>query len=295
MQIWLRALRVRQWNKQALIILPLIALGDQVQILDIGRLLVIAFAFSLVASAIYMFNDLQDLEADRLDTVKSKRPLAAGEISEKKCRIIGLVLLLTAFLIIFQMGGQNRQQVLTLVCVYLASNFLYSRFNLKKIHIIGLTMVGSGFAIRFSIGTFVLDLPFSAWATVLILQLALFMLSGKRFQTVLRGSLSSYSPSETQDSGSQFWLLSMVTFAAFFAATYSAFISDPEVSAVWGKEALIFSTLPLGLGMVRFIEIVKHPDKYLEADVTDSVTRDYLLLFLVIIFSFILFLGRTSV
>lgn len=290
MKIWVSAIRVRQWNKQALIILPFIALGDEVQVLDLGRLIVIAIAFSFVASSIYIFNDLQDLVADKLDVVKSKRPFAAGVISTKKGKFVGVILLSTGFLVMFQVVGQNRPQVITLLGLYLLSNLLYSRFNLKKIRILGLMTVGLGFAIRFSIGTFVLDLEFSTWAFVLILQLTMFMLSGKRFQSALRGT-----PPHVQESGLQFWLLSMVIFAAFFAATYSGFITDPEVVAVWGKEALIISTLPLGLGLVRFVELVNHPEKYLETDATESMTKDYLLLFLVTVFAAILFIGRLSV
>ena len=290
MKVWLSAIRVRQWNKQALIILPFIALGDEVQVLDLGRLIVIAIAFSLVASSIYIFNDIQDLAADKLDAIKSKRPFAAGAISTQKGKFVGVILLITGFLVMFQIVGQNKQQVLALFSIYFLSNLLYSRFNLKEIRIVGLMIVGLGFAIRFSIGTFVLDLEFSTWAFVLILQLTMFMLSGKRFQTALRNSST-----HTQEAGQQFWLLSMVIFAAFFAATYSGFITDPEVVAVWGKEALIISTLPLGLGLVRFVELVNHPEKYLESDATESMTKDYLLLFLVAVFAAILFVGRINV
>jgi 4-hydroxybenzoate polyprenyltransferase len=290
MKIWLSAIRVHQWNKQALIVLPLIALGDEVQVLDLGRLIVIAIAFSFVASSIYIFNDLQDLDADKLDIVKSKRAFAAGLINPKIGKLVGVVLLFTGFLTMSQVIGQNRPQVLVLFSIYLLSNLLYSRFNLKKIRILGLMIVGLGFSIRFSIGTFVLDLEFSTWAFVLILQLTMFMLSGKRFQTALRNSSL-----HAQESGQQFWLLSMVIFAAFFAATYSGFITDPGVVAVWGKEALIISTLPLGLGLVRFVELVNHPGKYLETDATESMTKDYLLLFLVAVFAAILFVGRINV
>ena len=115
------------------------------------------------------------------------------------------------------------------------------------------------------------------------------MLSGKRFQTFLRSS-----PTESREREFQFWLLSMVTFGAFFAATYSGFISDPEVVAVWGKEALIFSVLPLGIGLVRFVELVIHTEKYLDTDVTEGMTKDLLLLSLVLIFSLILFMGRLN-
>jgi decaprenyl-phosphate phosphoribosyltransferase len=290
MKVWLSAIRVHQWNKQALVILPLIALGDEVQVLDLGRLIATAVSFSLVASSIYIFNDLQDLASDKLDIVKSKRPFAAGVISTNKGRFVGVILLFTGFLLVFQVVRQNRPQVLILFSIYLFSNLLYSRFNLKKIRILGLMIVGLGFAIRFSIGTFVLNLEFSTWAFVLILQLTMFMLSGKRFQTALRNSYL-----HTQESGQQFWLLSMVIFAAFFAATYSGFITDPEVVAVWGKEALIISTLPLGLGLVRFVELVNHPEKYLETDATESMTKDYLLLFLVAVFAAVLFVGRINV
>jgi decaprenyl-phosphate phosphoribosyltransferase len=151
MKIWLSAIRVRQWNKQALIILPFIALGDEVQVLDLGRLIVIAIAFSLVASSIYIFNDIQDLAADKLDAIKSKRPFAAGAISTQKGKFVGVILLITGFLVMFQIVGQNKQQVLALFSIYFLSNLLYSRFNLKEIRIVGLMIVGLGFAIRFSI------------------------------------------------------------------------------------------------------------------------------------------------
>ena len=290
MRIWLSLVRLRQWNKQALIILPLIALGDSVRVSDLGRLIWIALAFSFVASSVYVLNDLQDMPLDKLDSVKSRRPLAAGEISALAGGLVGFLLFLTGCIIAFTATDKtNRLQVMSLFLVYLASNLVYSIFHLKRVRIVGLILVSLGFAIRFSIGTFVLDLEFSTWAFVLIILLTMFMLSGKRFQTFLRSP-----PTESREREFQFWLLSMVTFGAFFAATYSGFISDPEVVAVWGKEALIFSVLPLGIGLVRFVELVIHAEKYLDTDVTEGMTKDLLLLSLILIFSLILFMGRLN-
>jgi 4-hydroxybenzoate polyprenyltransferase len=290
MKILLKLIRFHQWNKQALIILPLIALGNTVQISDLGRLICVAIAFSFVASSVYILNDLQDLSQDKLDAVKSKRPLASGEISVQLGRLVGVFLLFSGLLLAFAANDKtNRLQVMSLFFVYLVSNLIYSIFHLKRVRIIGLTLVGLGFAIRFSIGTFVIDLEFSTWAFVLIMQLALFMLSGKRFQTFLRSPLTKNRELELQ-----FWLLSMVTFAAFFAATYSGFISDPEVVAVWGKEALIASVLPLGIGLVRFVELVIHSEKYQDEDATESMTKDVFLLILVFLFASILFIGRLN-
>jgi decaprenyl-phosphate phosphoribosyltransferase len=291
MKIWLRALRVRQWNKQALISLPLIVLGDQVQISDLGKLFVVTIAFSLVASSIYIFNDLQDLANDRLDAVKSQRPFASGQISSLQGGLVGILLVLLGFLgVRIALGTTGGFQVFLCFFLYFASNVLYSKLHLKRFRIIGLIIVSLGFSIRFSIGTFVLNLAFSTWAFVLIMLLAMFMLSGKRFQTFLRSSHAESGASELQ-----FWLLSMVTFGAFFAATYSGFISDPEVVNVWGREALIISVLPLGIGLVRFVELVTHPEKYLHSDATESMTQDLFLLISVSFFVFILFMGRISI
>jgi 4-hydroxybenzoate polyprenyltransferase len=239
---------------------------------------------------VYILNDLQDLSQDKLDVVKSKRPLASGEISVRLGRLVGVFLLFSGLLLAFLTNDKtNRLQVMSLFFVYLVSNLIYSIFHLKRVRIIGLTLVSLGFAIRFSIGTFVIDLEFSTWAFVLIMQLAMFMLSGKRFQTFLRSPLTKNRELELQ-----FWLLSMVTFAAFFAATYSGFISAPEVVAVWGKEALIASVLPLGIGLVRFVELVIHSEKYHDEDATESMTKDVFLLILVFLFASILFIGRLN-
>ena len=290
MKIWVRALRLHQWNKQALIFLPLISLGDTVRISDLLNLLYIALAFSLIASSIYLFNDLQDLVSDRLDPIKSQRPLANGSISVRNVKIFGMILLLTGLLIVFiNTTSTNHYQLISLFSFYLILNFLYSNFHLKKYRVIGLLIVAVGFAIRFSIGTFTLNLKFSIWAFVLIIQLAMFMLSGKRFQNIVSSTVS-----DDRESGQQFWLLSMVTFAAFFAATYAGFITDPEVVKIWGKEALIISILPIGIGLVRFVELVTYPEKFSISAVTENMTKDPFLLLLVFAFAFILLLGRIS-
>jgi 4-hydroxybenzoate polyprenyltransferase len=251
----------------------------------------VVLSFSFIASAIYLFNDLQDLESDRLDPIKSDRPLVQGSVGILKAKIVGVVLTLSGFVIaIGATGNLRRAQIAYLLLFYLISNLIYSKYHLKKIRIVGLVIVALGFAIRFSIGTVVLDLEFSTWAFVLIVQLAMFMLSGKRFQTILRNQSIEF-----REQGLQFWLLSMVTFAAFFAATYSGFITDPQVVSVWGEEALIISTLPLGIGLVRFVELVTHPKKYQDTDATESMTKDLFLLLLVFCFAAVLFFGRINV
>lgn len=81
---YIEMLRVHQWAKNTLIAVP--AILDH-RIYDVQTLVLIAgafFAFSFLASAVYVFNDLFDLGMDRAHPTKCKRPLAAGRISPAK-------------------------------------------------------------------------------------------------------------------------------------------------------------------------------------------------------------------
>ncbi|HTH28547.1 MAG TPA: UbiA family prenyltransferase, partial [Sphingobium sp.] len=96
---WMKAMRVHQWVKNLLIFLPLLA-GHQVG--DMNRLVqaVLAFAaFSLCASAIYIANDLLDLDADRAHKSKRKRPFAAGMIPASSGVAAIAILLFASFLL----------------------------------------------------------------------------------------------------------------------------------------------------------------------------------------------------
>ncbi|MCL6621468.1 MAG: hypothetical protein K6T55_05140 [Syntrophobacterales bacterium] len=75
----LRTLRVHQWLKNLLLVVPLVAANRITDPVLLGKILVAFCAFSLCASGIYVYNDLMDLEADRHHHQKKRRPLAAGE------------------------------------------------------------------------------------------------------------------------------------------------------------------------------------------------------------------------
>jgi len=294
LKLWVSALRLRQWNKQALILLPLIALGNQLNFIEFAILLVVAFGFSLVASGVYLVNDLIDLEHDKNDSLKSHRPIASGKILPQSALIFAIVSSTTGIFLVFVVTPQHlRVATLGLLLIYLVINIAYSSLRLKRFKLLGVLCVATGFSIRFAIGTVLLGLQNSAWAYVLILQLAMVMLSGKRFQTSHRkfGQISEKNPRGFEEI---FWLFSMASFVAFFAATYSGFISDPSVIVVWGRNTLIYSIIPLALGLVRYIEIVLHSEKYIATDVTESMIRDPFLIIMVAAFIATMFFGRLS-
>jgi 4-hydroxybenzoate polyprenyltransferase len=95
----LRLLRPHQWAKNALLLVPLLAAHGQGGAGALPNALLALVAFCLCASSVYVLNDLLDLEADRAHPRKSKRPLAAGEVSLGTALILAPILLAGAAVI----------------------------------------------------------------------------------------------------------------------------------------------------------------------------------------------------
>ena len=75
------AMRPHQWSKNLLLFVPLLTAHLIFQAEAVGQATLAFVAFSLAASAVYLANDLLDLEDDRRDPVKRRRALASGELS----------------------------------------------------------------------------------------------------------------------------------------------------------------------------------------------------------------------
>ena len=89
----LRALRPYQWSKNALVFLPMLAAHD---LTAIQAVILTFLSFCLTASAVYVINDLLDLEADRAHPRKSRRPFAAGDLNAATGAAMAAGLLLAA-------------------------------------------------------------------------------------------------------------------------------------------------------------------------------------------------------
>jgi decaprenyl-phosphate phosphoribosyltransferase len=196
-----KAIRPRQWVKNLLVLAaPLAALGAGVRY-DYAEVLVkvaVAFVvFSLAASAVYLINDVRDVEADRAHPTKRFRPIAAGVVPEWMAYTIASVLGL-ASLVISWLVTPN----LTLVmAIYIAIQLAYC-FGLKHQAVIDLCIVSSGFLIRAIAGGVATNIPLSQWFLLVTAFGSLFMAAGKRYAELqlaertgakIRKSLESYT------------------------------------------------------------------------------------------------------
>ena len=176
MKDYLRLLRVKHYVKNFLIFLPLFFGGSFVE----GHQFLIGVlgfvSFSMISSAVYILNDIQDVEKDRQHPKKKNRPIASGAIS--KSRAMGILMVLVAGSIVISacVGGRH---CLALVALYFLLNIAYSK-GLKNQPIIDVVILASGFVIRVFYGGFLCNIIISGWLYLVIITGAFYMGLGKR-------------------------------------------------------------------------------------------------------------------
>jgi 4-hydroxybenzoate polyprenyltransferase len=163
--------------KNILIFLPLIFSQNLFSPRPLARALFAFFAFCLTASSIYIFNDIRDVEADRHHEVKRNRPIASGAVSVPAALSIFFALLAAAlFIMLFWL----RDIVpLSLLVLYFALNVAYS-LGLKRIPLVDIVILVSGFLIRVVIGAVVINQPISSWLYLTVISVAFYLGLGKR-------------------------------------------------------------------------------------------------------------------
>lgn len=172
----LTTMRPKQWIKNGFLFFALVFDGKLFEtevLLDV----IAGFAvFSLLASSVYLINDLSDLHADREHPVKRNRPIASGRLPENTAWTA------LAGLLILSLGGAYLLQpgFFILCLVYLISNLAYT-FQLKHIAILDVILLAGFYVIRVGAGVSLVDVErFSPWLYVFTIFLALYLGIGKR-------------------------------------------------------------------------------------------------------------------
>ncbi len=170
-----KLLRVKHWVKNIFLFIPLFFAGQIFNTLLYKDLVLGFFAFSLVASCIYILNDLRDVADDRLHPTKKFRPLAAGSISLSTAYLMIPFLLLMGFFLAYSIS----EKFTFVLLIYFLLNLAYT-FGLKKISILDIIIVAIGFVLRIKAGAIITYIPLSQWTIVMVFLLALFIAIAKR-------------------------------------------------------------------------------------------------------------------
>ena len=156
---YIKALRLHQWLKNALVFVPLV-LAHKILEIDALAMAAVAFvAFGLAASSVYVLNDLADLAEDRRHPTKRRRPFAAGDIPLVRGLVMVPALLAAAFVLSLALLPLAFSGVLV---VYLAATVAYS-FYLKRAMLFDVLTLAGLYTLRIVAGSAALAIPRSFW------------------------------------------------------------------------------------------------------------------------------------
>jgi 4-hydroxybenzoate polyprenyltransferase len=179
--VWVRALRLHQWTKNGLLLVPMLLahlfLDPTVLALHLAGFV----AFGLVASATYLLNDMADLAADRAHPSKAARPLAAGLIPLPQALGAALALVVVGMAAAFAVSRPFGLFTLA----YAVATTIYS-LRLKSQLLVDVVTIGGLFAIRILAGTVLSEQAFSLWLTSFTMILFTSLALAKRHAELVR-------------------------------------------------------------------------------------------------------------
>ena len=172
----LKAMRVHQWVKNLLLFVPLLLAHNWDQLDQLMTVGIAFLAFGFAASAIYLINDLIDLEADRAHTQKKHRPLAAGTLPIPTGIALALLLLLASLAIAVTINID----FLAVLITYLILTTAYS-FYLKPVILLDVMTLTTLYTLRIIAGAMAISVPLSHWLLTFSMFIFLSLALSKRF------------------------------------------------------------------------------------------------------------------
>jgi len=172
----LKTMRPKQWVKNIVIFAALIFDRQLTKVTSLLPTLAGFFLFCFITGAVYIINDLADLEADRKHPKKRFRPLAAGVLPVRVAQAAAIILLLLAFPLAYWLS----REFAAVAAVYFLLNLAYSKW-LKHIPLIDVLSIAAGFVLRVIAGVVLIEVErFSPWLYVVTTLGALYLGFGKR-------------------------------------------------------------------------------------------------------------------
>jgi 4-hydroxybenzoate polyprenyltransferase len=251
----IKLIRVRHWVKNLFLFIPSFFAGHLFKSHELLMVLIGAFAFSLVASGVYIINDYKDRETDRIHPKKKLRPLASGEVKTTTAWIL-MILLIGSGLIL---AASLQLTFFFLLAGYLVLNIGYS-FGLKHVPILDLFIVSLGFLLRIYSGGAIAGLPITHWLSLMILLLSLFLILAKRRDDIVISGKNKNGKLVIRKSTQKYNLVyinSCITLlSAVMVVAYIMYTVSPEVTERFQSEYLFMTTIFVIAGIMRYLQIV---------------------------------------
>ena len=284
--------RPQQWLKNVFVMIPMFFGGSLLDTGDIKASLTTFFAFSFIASSIYCFNDIVDVEADRRHPVKCKRPIASGAISMVQARLLMLFMLVCSLATLLLLDTMTHTLTVGAVLViYYVMNLLYCS-KLKQYAIVDVCIIAFGFVLRVLAGSYATDIVPSKWLVLMTFLLTLFLSFSKRRDDVLRMNETGEAPRKNTTRYNLTFINQAITITASVTLVcYIMYTVSPEVVSRFHSDLLYLTSVFVLLGLLRYIQLTVvdqksgDPTKMMLTDrFTQCVVLMWAMAFLVLIY-----------
>lgn len=269
----LKLIRPHQWLKNVFVMIPMFFGGSLLDPSDIRASVVTFFAFSFIASSVYCFNDIIDVEADRRHPVKCKRPIASGAISVRSAwALMALMFLLSVGTVCLLDTYSHVINVGLVILIYYILNILYCS-KLKQYAIVDVCIIAFGFVLRVLAGGFATDIALSKWLVLMTFLLALFLSFAKRRDDVLRMNETGEPPRKNTIRYNLTFINQAITITASVTLVcYIMYTVSPEVVNRFHSDLLYLTSVFVLLGLLRYIQITVVDKR--SGDPTKMMLRD---------------------
>ena len=251
-----KAIRIHQWVKNLLLFVPFLLVFRQVDPSQILELVQAFLAFSFLASASYLINDIVDLESDRHHPSKSRRPLASGDLSQGQARLLVLVLFAGAILLAWALSHEFQ----IVMAIYLLLTLSYS-FIFKSIAVMDVLVLAGLYTVRIIAGIFAAGVEVSYWILVFSMFFFLSLAMVKRYSELY--NLRQRDEDTIRGRGYQ---ASDIEFVATLggASGYIGvliivlYIHDPLIAAKYANPFWLWAIFPAMLYWISRIWLIAH-------------------------------------
>ena len=262
--------RPKQWLKNFFVFAPLLFSRHIFDPSYVINSLEAFFTFCLISSAVYIINDILDVESDRAHPKKKFRPIASGEISVNQA-LIFLVILAAVIVLTFFF---EKPVFIFVIALYFLTNLFYS-LKIKSVVLLDVFFISFGFMLRVLGGAAAIGVTVSSWMVLTTIFISLFLAISKR-----RGELSQIVNAENigkqrpvlKEYSVEFADQLNTIAAAGTIISYALYTVSERTLSTFGTEKLIYTTPFVIYGIFRYMYLMHK--KNLGESPTSIVVKD---------------------
>jgi len=240
---WSRAIRVHQWSKNLLLLVPIL-LAHRLSWHALLLTLLGTALFGLCASGVYVLNDLLDLHSDRAHPWKNTRPFASGELSIAS----GVVTCLLLFCAALGLGAVLLNGAFAWTLTFYAVIATWYSLRLKRVAILDVFVLSSFYTIRIWAGALITGTPLSQWFLGFSLFFFLSLAMAKRYSELVHAAelVESGNSGRSYRAGDRLLLMNIGMASCFSAIVIlSLYVHSTEVEVLYRRPGMLILLCPL--------------------------------------------------